>query len=463
VLKQLDVRLANALDVGLIRREVQQLRSKLGNLNEAGLIGRSPSIRTLLEDIRRVAQTPATTVLIEGETGTGKELVARAVHLASGRRNKRFLAINCAALSESLLEAELFGYERGSFSGASPSGKIGLFQAADGGTLLLDEIGEMSIGLQAKLLRVIQERQIRRVGGIDPVSIDVRIVASTNRNLQEEVGRGTFRNDLYYRLNVMLLRTPALRDRPTDIPILAQNFLDECLLAIPRPIRGFNKESMERLTVYRWPGNVRELKNVIERAVVRSAGPEITVNHLGLSEDDMARANDACGAGGDPLSDSGLSTIVCFGGADEITLTMVPGVGAALSEPTTSSPAGSAPIPSKTSAVTQSARVLSDHLEEPMLSPVDAISGHRASSLAVGDPDSGPVRGADEAADGHSISVPELSLASAERELIKLVLKKTGWNRSRAATILGINRTTLYDKLKLYDLKPPEKPLQGTK
>src|SRR5690606_17164213 len=157
---------------------------------------------------------------------SGKELVARAVHLASARRNRRFLAVNCAALSESLLEAELFGYEKGSFTGASAAGKLGLFQAADGGTLLLDEIGEMSLGLQTKLLRVIQERQVRRVGGVDAVPIDVRIIAATNRSLRQEAAAGRFRQDLFYRLDVMRIRTPPLRERPSDIPVLAQHFLD---------------------------------------------------------------------------------------------------------------------------------------------------------------------------------------------------------------------------------------------
>jgi len=416
----LDARIVRALEVGALRREVQRLRGKLGNLSEAGLLGRSRQIRTLVHRIRRVAEAPSTTVLVEGESGSGKELVARAVHLASSRRSRRFLAINCAALSESLLEAELFGYERGSFTGASASGKLGFFEAASGGTLLLDEIGEMSLGLQTKLLRVMQERKVRRVGGLDTTPVDVRVIATTNRNLELEVRRGTFRQDLFYRLNVMLIRTPPLRERVIDIPLLAQHFLDLCLEDIPRPIRGFSKAAMQLLKSYPWPGNVRELKNAIERAVINSPGPLIKVRHLGLHAQGAGMVSVAA-----PDARAGL--------------TMVSG-----------GPVGSGGLAlAEGSVVTVSGGV------EP---PTAVARASAASAVGSG----GQVAALDEAS-GHRLSLPELSIACAEKELIKVVLKETGWNRSRAASILGINRTTLYDKLKLYEIIPPPRPVRAKK
>ncbi|WP_447972842.1 sigma-54 interaction domain-containing protein [Nitrospira sp. Kam-Ns4a] len=220
-----------------------------------------------------------TTVLITGESGTGKELVARALHYNSGRRHGPFVPLNCAALPEALIESELFGHEKGAFTDAVAR-RIGQFEAAHGGTLFLDEIGDLSPATQAKLLRVIQEREFTRIGGVQPVRVDVRIVAATNKPLEDLVRRKEFREDLYYRINVVSLRLPPLRERREDIPLLATHLLSRRLEEEGRPPQAFSKEALELLTAYPWPGNVRELENVIEQLLVWSHGGTITPEHL---------------------------------------------------------------------------------------------------------------------------------------------------------------------------------------
>jgi DNA-binding NtrC family response regulator len=239
-----------------------------------GLVGESPAMKALLQEVGLVAPTK-TTVLILGETGTGKERIAQAIHQGSPRRNAPFIGVNCAALSETLLESELFGHEKGAFSGAHVRHE-GRFKMADGGTLFLDEIGEISLALQVKLLRVLQERQFERVGGSAPVSVDVRIVAATNQDLRRMVAAKTFRSDLFYRLNVMVLRVPALRDRPDDIRPLIVHVLSRLSfeLGIPKPT--LSPELLQAFSGYQWPGNVRELENVLERLLVVSQGRTLT-------------------------------------------------------------------------------------------------------------------------------------------------------------------------------------------
>ncbi len=225
-------------------------------------------------ELIQLAKTVATskaTVLIQGESGTGKERMAELIHESSSRGAKPFVAINCAAIPENLLESELFGYERGAFTGAI-NGKAGKFEFANGGTLLLDEISEMDIRLQAKLLRVIQEGEVDRIGGRKPIPVDVRIIATTNRSLSECVKQGTFREDLFYRLNVVHLAIPPLRDRPGDVGLLAEHFAGLYAEKNSKPARAFSKEASDELQAHRWSGNVRELENVIERAVITSAG-----------------------------------------------------------------------------------------------------------------------------------------------------------------------------------------------
>jgi Nif-specific regulatory protein len=233
---------------------------------EHNMIGESPRMREVFRFLEKIASTDAT-VLVRGESGTGKELVAHAIHTNSSRAEKPFVAINCAVLSETLLESELFGHEKGAFTGAVTQ-KRGRLEVADGGTLFLDEVGELTPATQAKLLRVLQERQFERVGGTRTISIDVRIVAATNRNLEEAITAGTFRQDLYYRLNVISLTLPPLRERREDIPLLAYYFIAKYSKKCKRLVTGISMEARDCLMAYDWPGNVRELENAIERAVV---------------------------------------------------------------------------------------------------------------------------------------------------------------------------------------------------
>ena len=263
-----------ALEKKLLSRENRRLRSELqSQLRQRDLIGTSAAMHRVYELVSQVAET-RTNVLISGESGTGKELVARAIHARSDRRDRPFVAINCGAIPENLLESELFGHVKGAFTGAV-SGKEGLFETADGGTLLLDEVGELPASLQVKLLRVLQERTIRRVGGTSDRRVDVRILAATNRRLEQEVAGGRFREDLYYRLNVIQIALPPLRERREDIPLLVQHFVEKYARELGKPIRGVGAAAAERLLAYPYPGNVRELENAIERAVALSRDGEI--------------------------------------------------------------------------------------------------------------------------------------------------------------------------------------------
>ncbi len=274
-----------ALEKKLLSRENRRLRSELrSQQRHRTIIGGSPPIQRIFDLIGQVAQT-RTNVLISGESGTGKELVARDIHTQSERSDKPFVAVNCGAIPENLLESELFGYVKGAFTGAVQN-KEGLFEAADGGTLFLDEIGELSHPLQVKLLRVIQERTIRRVGGTSDQAVDVRIVSATNRNLSDEVSAGRFREDLYYRLNVIQIAVPPLRERRSDIPLLVTHFMQKFSEELGRPVRSVSDGVMGKLMAYDFPGNVRELENLVERAVALSRDEHIGVDALppGLSE-----------------------------------------------------------------------------------------------------------------------------------------------------------------------------------
>jgi two-component system response regulator AtoC len=242
------------------------------------IIAKSPKMQRVIEVIKIVAKSNAT-VLITGESGTGKELVARAIHSQSHRRGKPFVAVSCAALPESLLESELFGHEKGSFTGAYAQ-KKGKFEFASGGTLFLDEVGEMSANIQVHLLRVLEEKEFARVGGNQPIKVDVRVVSATNKDLKKAVASGEFREDLYYRLNVVAIELPPLRERKEDIPLLAQHFLNDFAVENQKRITGFSPEATEFLLGYDWPGNVRELENAIERAVILAKDSIITVAEL---------------------------------------------------------------------------------------------------------------------------------------------------------------------------------------
>jgi len=308
-----------------------------------GMIGPSASLRRLREKIARVAAAPRTTVLVTGESGVGKEVVARGIHACSERSEGPFVALNCAALTDGLLEAELFGHEAGAYTGATSRGRDGLFAAANGGTLLLDEIGELAPELQAKLLRVLQERCYRRVGGNEDQATDVRIIACTNRDLSKLVEEGRFREDLYYRLNVLVLRVSPLRERRDDIAPIALHLCEEIEAEHGIATGGLSQNALAALKTHAWPGNVRELKNALERGAIECAGAVIEPEHLGIK-----------------------------------------------------------------------------------LMPSTPVAQDERSS--------------------------ELNLKKMEERLIRQALEATGGNRSRSARLLGVNRATLYNKLRAYQI-----------
>ena len=337
-----------ALSTQSLMREVIRLRAKSAIPGFEDIIAVSKEMKDVIEHVKIIAKSPSSTVLIQGESGTGKELIANYIHTMSSRNKYRFMEINCAALTENLLEAELFGYEKGSFTGASTSGKAGLFEAAQRGSIFLDEIGEMSISLQAKLLRVLQEKRFKRVGGIDDIYIDVRIIASTNRKLEEEVEKGNFRKDLYYRLKVLPIYISPLRDRKEDIIPLAKQFIHDFDNEFNKKVNNITKEIERVLLNYDWPGNVRELKSIIERAVLLSNGSTLPAEHLLLNYN---------------LSKNSKS---------------------------------------------------------------ESVDGDK-------------------------------SIAAVEKLHIAEILKETSWRMTKASKILGINRTTLYNKIKQYGMKQKER------
>jgi DNA-binding NtrC family response regulator len=270
-----------ALETTELRREVKQLRE-----NEArpyslrAIVGESETMEALRQMVAKVAASPSSTVLLTGESGTGKDLVAKTIHYSSTRASRPFMNITCSALPEHLLESELFGHERGAFTDARMQ-KRGLLESADGGTVFLDEIGEMVPALQAKLLRVLEEKSFKRVGGAADIRVDVRIVAATNRNLEEQVAKGGFRSDLYYRLNVLPIRLPALREHPEDVPRLVSFFVDTFKAEFKKRTTGVSPLAAALLKGYGWPGNVRELRNVVERAMLLAEGDQLEVHDFG--------------------------------------------------------------------------------------------------------------------------------------------------------------------------------------
>ena len=278
--EELRIIVERALNDQELQQEVKQLRAQVVRRYAFhNLIGKSPSMQDIYTKIEQVADS-RTTVLIAGESGTGKELVAKALHYNSGRRERPFIALNCAAIPETLIESELFGHEKGSFTDATAR-RVGQFELANTGTLFLDEIGDLSAMTQAKLLRILQEREFTRVGGVQSIKVDVRIVAATNKNLEELVRKGQFREDLYYRINVIALYLPPLRERGEDVPLLAKHFLAKRIEEDNRPPQEFSKDAVDLLSRYPWPGNVREMENIIEQAFIWSKGLDtITSEHL---------------------------------------------------------------------------------------------------------------------------------------------------------------------------------------
>ncbi len=278
--ERLKVTVKNALDASALENEVQSLRSELQHKYQfANIIGQSGVMQEIFRSVEKVINSNVT-VLLQGESGTGKELIARAIHNHSDSRKKApFVAVNCTALPESLLESELFGHEKGAFTGAA-NRRVGKFELANGGTVFLDELAEMSPAIQAKLLRVLQEREFERLGGNEMVKVDIRLISATNKNLEDEVRKGNFREDLYYRVSVFPIRLPSLRERKEDIPILAAHFLNRYCERERKKVHGIQSNALKVLMSYHWPGNVRELENAIERAVVITSSEEITLHDI---------------------------------------------------------------------------------------------------------------------------------------------------------------------------------------
>ncbi len=342
-LDELDCVVANALEKVRLRHEIRRLAcEKGGPWGVEQIVGQSPAILTLKKLIPQIASTDSS-ILITGESGTGKELVARAVHQLSPRAAGRFLAINCGSFTEDLLANELFGHEREAFTGAT-SARAGLLESADGGTIFFDEVGDMPLSMQAKLLRVIQERELIRVGGVRPVSVDVRIIGATNKDLKKAIQVGLFRQDLYYRLNVVPLHLPSLAERKEDVPLLAHHFLKRVVARSNRMLLGFTPEALEPMRRYGYPGNVRELENIVERCAAFAAGDRIRTEDL-----------------------------------------------------------------------------------PPDIKEMDVLSFHKETH-------------------------PFRTLEELEKEYIHWVMAKTGKNKSRTARILGIDRVSLYRKLKKYQI-----------
>jgi DNA-binding NtrC family response regulator len=282
-----------ALETTHLRREVRALRATQAQPYSLDrLVGQSEAMAQVRTLLGKVAASPASTVLLTGESGTGKDLAAKIIHYASDRASRPFMNITCSALPDALLESELFGHERGAFTGADRQ-KRGLLESADGGTVFLDEIGEMVPMLQAKLLRFLEEKAFKRVGGAADIHVQVRVIAATNRNLEEEVKRGRFREDLYYRLNVMPIVLPPLRQRPDDIPPLVAYYVDTYNTEFRKRIRRVVPVAMERLKAYPWPGNVRELRNAVERAMLLTEGDELTLDHFPIVETNAARLSES--------------------------------------------------------------------------------------------------------------------------------------------------------------------------
>ncbi len=292
-LDQLLIVLDKALENVRLKSEVDRLHTILMQDElTADFFGKSTKIQKLVHSVEKLAKSPDTTILLEGESGTGKEVFAKYIHQKSPRANAPFITINCATIPRELAESELFGHEKGAFTGASQKTKLGKFELANNGTLLLDEIGELSLDMQVKLLRVLQERKFYRLGGEKEISVNVRVLAATNRNLEEEVNKGNFREDLFYRLNVVKINIPPLRERKEDIPYIAYSFLREFNQKFNKEISGIDPAAVELLKSYHWKGNIRELRNVMERVVLLCEDDVLTEHHFGFLTDSKTFTED---------------------------------------------------------------------------------------------------------------------------------------------------------------------------
>jgi DNA-binding NtrC family response regulator len=417
-------------DVALELRRLMERRA----LQEAtGLIGESEPLREVMVKVEQMAPV-SSTVLVEGESGTGKELVARALASLGPRRNKPFIAVNVGALPESLLESELFGHEKGAFTGAAER-RLGRFELADGGTLFLDEIGEIPLSTQVKLLRVLEERELTRVGGTQSIKVNVRVVAATNRPLREHVEEGAFRADLYYRLNVLSIYLPPLRERRDDIPLLVRRFIRELTEEHGRPFAGLSAEAMGMLVEYAWPGNVRELRNLLESMVVLSHGREIAPGDL------PRQIRDGGGARYLPVhvgpAVRGAERAAGEGRELEFILRSLLELKLQVEELRRRVEDG----PAEGSFGVSRGGFIGEV-------PAPAVGG--ATPLAAGVSAIGP---RDERGPPNVVTIaPGTRMSDVERAVIEAALKETRGNRRRAADLLGIGERTLYRKIKEYRL-----------
>jgi DNA-binding NtrC family response regulator len=397
----------------LERRRLQQL---------TGLIGESEGMREVMVQVEQMAPV-SSTVLIEGESGTGKELVARAIKMLSPRRNKPFIAENVGALPESLLESELFGHEKGAFTGAAER-RLGRFELADGGTLFLDEIGEVPVSTQVKLLRVLEEREFMRVGGVSPIQVNVRVIAATNQPLRELVDEGRFRADLFYRLNVLRIHLPPLRERREDIPLLVRRFIQEYSAQHDRPFHGISAEAMQLLTEYPWPGNVRELRNLVESMVVLSPGHEIQPGDLPrqIREGGAAR-----------LLPVHVGPIVR--GQEGATGRELEFIVRSLLE------------------LKLQVEELRRRMDDDHVARRDGWIGDVQPAATIAAPAAAAIEPRDQAPPPNVVTVPPgTKMADIERSVIEAALKETRGNRRKAAEMLGIGERTLYRKIKEYQM-----------
>jgi len=399
------VQVDGVLERPVRKEEVERFLNRIDErrrfLSENGLIGRSEAMQEVFETALEVAPTDVQ-VLLTGENGTGKDLLAKAIHNHSSRRDKPFIPVNCGAIPESLIESELFGYERGAFTGATGR-RIGVFEAADGGTLFLDEIGEMPLSAQVKLLRVLDEKKIMRVGGREQIPVDVRVLAATNRDLRQEVLEGNFRRDLYYRLKVVEIHIPPLRARPEDIPLLVQAFVDEYVREHNLPFGGISEDAMEVLMRYPWPGNVRELRNVVERMIVLSKGRRITASEVSQYLDERF-------------------------------------------EPSRNLPVATGKTPDQ---------VERELIYRVLLEVRQELAEIKDLLLRERKPEPVPyVPKEVEFVEEPAEEVQEVkTMEEVEKEMIQKALRQTGGNRRKAAKLLGIGERTLYRKLHKYGLR----------
>jgi DNA-binding NtrC family response regulator len=410
--------LSKPTDPAEVTATVRRLLERRRLQQRTGILGESPAIQEVLVKIEQMAPV-SSTVLIEGESGTGKELVARAIHELSPRRGKPFVPVNCAAIPDTLLESELFGHEKGAFTGAAER-RLGRFELADGGTLFLDEVGEMAPATQVKVLRVLEDRTFFRVGGTQPIKVDVRVIAATNKSLKEEVALGRFRDDLFYRLNVLAIYLPPLRERKTDIPLLVRRFIAEFASAHDRTFRGITPEALQILVDADWPGNIRQLRNLVESMVVLAPEGEIRAADIPREIRERGR--------GLPMRVTGVTREIAGQELEFIFRSLVE-------------------LKLQVEELRRRLEERPQRVEVIEVGPPTAPTPAAPAGADLGAAASGEVE-----SDHEVVYRAGMTMADVERAAIAAALRATNGNRRKAAEVLGIGERTLYRKLKEYAL-----------